>query len=152
MTMQATDPFIWNNEEWIFIGADDVYSLFDPEKFGLYPQMASTACYKGFIIKFRVSNNQLILDELWIYCGDNPYPPINGVEALPPDSEGMRGYKNINLPLLYSGIVTIARDLIDRFIGRAFIGPHAYKTVFELTFENGQLKDQRETSGTYEGF
>lgn len=152
MTMQVTDPFVWNDEEWFFLGAENVYSLFDPEQYGLYPQMASTACYKGFIMKFRIDNQQLMLDELQIYCGDNPYPPVNGVDALPPDSMGLRLYKNINLFLPYSGVITIAKNLNERFFGRAFIGPHAYKTVFELTFENGQLKGQKETSGTYKGF
>ena len=150
--MQVKDPFILDNEEWIFIGAEDIYSLFDPENFGLKPESPNTACHKGFIIKFLVKNNQLSLDELSVYCGDNHYPLINNVEPLPPNSFRMRVYKNINLPLHYSGIITIAKDLIDRYTGRAFTGPHCYKTVFELTFENGQLKEKKETSGTYIGF
>ena len=124
--MQAPDPFIWNNEEWTFLGAKNVYTLFDPEEYGLHPEMASTACYKGFIIKFRLDDNQLILDELSVYCGDNPYPAINGIKAVA-DTLGMHLYKNISLKLSYSGVITIGKNMAKRFVGRAFIGPHAYE-------------------------
>lgn len=63
MTAQMKDPFIWNQKKWTFIGADDVYSLFDPQKYGLTPTMANTACYKGFIIQFAVIDNSLFLKD-----------------------------------------------------------------------------------------
>ena len=64
MTAQVTDPFFWKGKKYVFNGADDIYSLFDPEAYGLHPEMMSTACYKGFIITFRVRYNQLYIDEL----------------------------------------------------------------------------------------
>ena len=151
MTMQAPDPFIWNNEKWTFLGADNVYTLFDPKEYGLYPEMISTACYKGFIVTFRLDDSQLVLDELCVYCGDNPYPAINGIEAVA-DTFGMHLYKNISLKLSYSGVITIGKNMGKRFIGRAFIGPHAYEKTYELKFKNGELIDKKDTSGTYSGF
>ncbi len=156
MTMQLTDPFIWNDEKWIFLCAEDVYSLFDPKEFDLSPITASTACWKGFVVKFRVDNNHLYLDELYVHCDNDNYPTINGVAPISDESiqcrMGMRLYKNLNILLSYSGIITIGKNLKSMFHGRAFIGPHAYKVTYELTFENGVLLDSKETSGTYSGF
>ena len=67
------DSFILQDEEWVFIGAQDVYSLFDPGKFGLSPDAPNTACWKGFIIQFKVVNDELMLDELLVYCKNETY-------------------------------------------------------------------------------
>ena len=39
MTMQVPDPFIWEKKKYTFIGADNVYELFDPGKFGFDPEI-----------------------------------------------------------------------------------------------------------------
>ncbi len=155
MTMQCTDPFVWNGKEWIFLGASNVYKLFDPKKYKLIPEMISTACYKGFIIYFRVTDDLLYLDRLIIRCADNNYPPINNIK---PENysekyyERVMDYKNINLLLPYSGTIIVGSDLLPSFEGRCFIGPHAYKTTYELKFKKGKFISSKETSGTYEGF
>ncbi|MBP5094117.1 MAG: hypothetical protein J6332_08735 [Abditibacteriota bacterium] len=154
MTQQITDPFIWEDEEWIFLRAEDIYSLFDPEAFGLMPEMSSTACYKGFVVQFRVTEKQLYLDKLWVYCENDSYPPINGIEPKDDDDidYGMKLYDNINLKLSYSGVMIVGREMMDRFQGRAFTGPHSYRITHELTFKDGMLVDSKETSGSYVGF
>ena len=62
MTMQVPDPFIWKKKKYTFIGADNVYELFDPEKFGFDPEEISTACWKGFVVFFidLIAGNLLI--------------------------------------------------------------------------------------------
>ena len=153
MTQQITDPFIWEDEEWIFLRAEDIYSLFDPEAFGLMPKMASTACYKGFVVQFRVTEKQLYLDKLWVYSENDSYPPINGNEAQDSNFHcSMKLYNNINLKLSYSGVMIVGREMMDRFLGRAFTGPHSYRITHELTFKDGMLVDSKETSGSYVGF
>lgn len=154
MTMQCTDPFVWNGKEWIFLGASNVYKLFDPKKYKLIPEMISTACYKGFIIYFRVTDDLLYLDRLIIRCADNKYPPINNVipEKYSKYYKDVMDYKNINLLLPFSGHIIVGSDLDPDFEGRAFIGPHAYKTTYELKFKKGKFISSKETSGTYEGF
>ena len=44
MTMQVQDSFIWKKKEYKFVGADDIYPLFDPAKFGFDPEEVNTAC------------------------------------------------------------------------------------------------------------
>ncbi len=153
MTMQVPDSFIWKKKEYKFVGADDIYQLFDPAKFGFDPEEVDTACWKGFVIYFIVNeNDELILDRLDIHDRNNNYPSINGIEGYE-DGYGYRIYKNINLPLYsYSGKIIIADNLQKRFIGRAFIGPHFYNKVYELEIKNGKVIGYKDTSGTYEGF
>ncbi len=150
MSQQVTDPFFWEDEEWIFLGADDVYELFDPEKYGLSPTAPHTACWKGFIVQFRITNKQLYLDRLEVYCENGVYPSINGVEATAGGLD--RTYNNINLKLSYSGTIIVGRTMKPEFHGRAFTGPHSYETTYELTIKDGQFIESKETSGQYFGF
>ena len=153
MTMQVPDSFIWKNKEYKFVGADNIYQLFDPAKFGFVPEEIDTAWWKGFVIYFIVNeNDELILNRLDIHDRNDNYPQINGVEGYK-DRYGYHIYKNINLPLNnYSGTIIIADDLKKRFIGRAFIGPHSYNTTYELEIKDGKVIEYKETSGIYKGF
>lgn len=151
MSHQVTDPFIWNNEEWIFLGAKDVYSLFDPKKYGLTPSSPNTACWKGFIVKFVLKDGFLYLDSLAVHCENNIYPPINGVK---PKIGIMRmhEYKNLNIELKYSGTIVVGQSMKPEFKHRAFTGPHSYETTYELEIKDGRFVGSRDTSGTYFGF
>ncbi|MCR5661461.1 MAG: hypothetical protein K6G50_04965 [bacterium] len=152
MTQQMKDPFFWNKEEWVFLGAENLYSLFDPAKYGLSPTAPHTACWKGFIVQFRIDNKQLILDELSVFCENNTYPPINGIEARKESHGSMWTYNNIDLKLPYTGTIVIGKVMKPEFRGRVFTGPHSYETTFDLSFQNGQLISFKETSGAYIGF
>ena len=150
MTAQVTDPFFWKGEEYVFNGAEDVYSLFDPEKYGLHPKAFCTACWKGFIITFGVRDDQLYIDELDIYCEDEKYPAINGVEATDDGWLSSCRYSNLNIATQYTGTITISQDMKEGAIRGAFTdGPGYYKKNYELVFKNGKLIDYRETTGNY---
>ena len=153
MTMQIPDTLIWKKKEYKFVGADNIYQLFDPKKFGFNPKFINTACWKGFLICLIVNeNDELILDRLEKHDSNDNYPQINGVESYI-DDYGCNVYKNINLLLNnYSGTIIIADDLKKSCIGRAFIGPHCYNKTYELEVKNGKVVEYKDTSGTYEGF
>lgn len=143
MTQQIPDPFIWNDTENVLVRAENIYSLFDPEKYGLHPDMQSTACYKGFIISFSVKDGQLYIDTLRVYCRDGAYPVINGITPEKVEENFFSGgmdYKNLNIASQYTGVITIGRHLLDLYRGRAFTGRHSYEVIYDLTFENGLLK------------
>ena len=82
MTMQIPDTLIWKKKEYKFLGADNIYQLFNPEKFGFNPEFINTACWKGFLICLIVNEkDELILDRLEIHDSNDNYPQINGVES-----------------------------------------------------------------------
>lgn len=150
--MQVPDSIIWKKKRYKFVGADNIYELFDPSKFGFEPEAIDTACWKGFIIYFIVNqNDELILNRLDINDSNDNYPLINGIKGCE-NREGYHIYKNINLLLNnYSGTIIIAKKLKKRFIGRAFMGPHSYNITYELEIKNGKVIGYKDTSGTYEG-
>lgn len=153
MSEQMPDLFKWNKKEYIFIGASDIYTLFDPKRYGLEPEAPYTACWKGFIIYFSVRKEQLYIDKLEVHCDNGIYPKINGVKAK--DKTRFRNfhvYNKLNIPLKYTGTIIIGEHLNERFRNRAFTGPHSYDITYELKFEEGILLDFKETSGTYDGF
>lgn len=153
MTMQVSDYFKWRNKDYKFIGADNIYQLFDPAKFGFEPKEVDTSCWKGFVIYFRVNNvDEIILDRLDIHDKNNNYPQLNGVNGIE-DGFGYHVYKNINLPLNnYSGKIIIGDRLQRRFIGRAFLEAHSYEKTYELEIKNGKIIEYKDTSGMYKGF
>ena len=161
MSHQIEDIFFWNDEKWVFLAAEDIYSLFDPECYGLSPTSIRTDCWKGFVIQFTVRNRELILDELWVYCENGIYPKINGIAAdssapswvrvvglifklLCPFGKNMVGldeyfrhYKNIGKRLHYSGTITIGQTLIEEYGECAFMTPGMYERVYKLDFQDG---------------
>ena len=152
MSQQMTDPFVWNNKEYVFCGADDIYSLFDPSKFELTPTAPHSACWKGFVVHFLVKDRRLYISKLEVYCEDGNYPPINNVYPHKKLLGSFYVYNHLNLPLTYTGGIVIGTNLLERFIGRAFTGPHSYENTFDLYFENGVLMSHEESTGNYFGF
>ncbi len=151
MSQQMKDPFIWEGEEWTFVGADNVYDLFNPEVFGLKPKAPHTACWKGFVVTFSIKSGELYLKSLRVKTEDDVYPDINGVKAKA-DGRSFHAYKKLNMKLKYSGKIIVGQEFKKKFIGRAFTGPNSYSKTFELEFKEGKLLNSKETSGTYFGF
>lgn len=152
MSQQMADPFVWNQGEYVFLGASNVYDLFDPEAYGLKPEAPHTACWKGFIVHFLLKKNQLFIDKLEVNCENDEYPDINGVVAKKSIlSDSFHVYSKLKMPVKYTGTVIVGKELKERFFGRAFTGPHSYATTYELEFEEGVLLDYKETSGIYHG-
>lgn len=152
MSQQLPDPFIWRGRKWVFLGADKVYSLFDPKKYGLSPSAPSTACWKGFVIRFSVRRRRLFWDRLDVYCKNNVYPKIAGVSPIKIFYMDFRRYWNLHQRLNYSGTITIGRKPLKEYDDCAFCGPDTYEIVYQLTFQDGVLQDALDVSGEFTGF
>jgi len=56
-------------------------------------------------------------------------------------------YKNINLPILYTGSILITKDFIwDRYVHMGFQSPFSYKNVIQLIFDEGKLIKSKDLS------
>ena len=117
MSQQVIDPFIWEGDEWIFLGADNVYDLFNPEAFGLKPEAPHTACWKGFVVTFETESSELYLKELLVNTEDDVYPDINGIKAID-DKMSFHAYKDLDIKLNQSGTIIVGREFKEEFIGR----------------------------------
>lgn len=118
--------------------------------------MASTACYRGYIVQFAVSSSQLFLARLCVQLvkkhedgyEDEKGPPINGVSPTF-NSEGLfnNQYDEVNLPLSYTGGLLLVKDPLNEF---GFQRVWEYSTVLELIFEAGELKEEFDRSDSVE--
>lgn len=149
MSRQIRDPFIWNHKTYIFTAAEDIDSLFDPAAYGLHPTPRSTACRKGFVLHFQVTDNRLYLEKLEVYCGDSHYPSINGVTAREGERSGFYTYDDLNLPLEYTGTIVLGAQMSPLYFRSAFPGPHSYEHTYDLRFTDGTLSDWEDTTGKY---
>ncbi len=151
MTVQQTDPFWFEGKKYVFLGADDIYALFDPERYGLEPEYIATNCWKGFILYLAVEGRKLFLKKLEVNTKEQVYPVINGVSAVTGDS-GYHIYEDLDLPLEYTGTVVVGeeeRKPMYRF--GSFIGPQYNKVTLDLIFDKGYLVSWNNSSGKYRG-
>lgn len=65
MTAQFSNTICYDGRTWI-ISKVFGRSLFDPREHSLNPIAFNTACHRGFICSFAITDRQLVLDELII--------------------------------------------------------------------------------------
>jgi hypothetical protein len=149
MTAQFNDVFRYQNKEFAVAGIS-AGELFEPAIFGLHPIPASTACWRGYVAAYAISNSHLVLDELSVNLQERPGPAINGV--VPEEATGRFGlfnnlYRNLNYRFNYTGGLLIADEFIhELYVHMGFHPAWKYKTVFELIFADGRLTGEFDRS------
>ena len=159
MTMQREDSYLIDGSRYerIFRGPR---REFVPEDYGFEPKWAITSCGSGFWCCYTICENRLILHELYIHDANENYPPLNGVEPAPTEYidaitcrkgvwfknkidrfHGHKAYKDVGLPLDFTGAVLIGRERVQGVPCRILwkVQPCGYRHVLKLDFENGEL-------------
>ena len=145
MTVQIEDSFVWKKKQYYFENAKDYNSvrLFEPKDYGFVPVAPHTACWKGFVLYFKINEeDELLIDALEINDANNYYPEINNISATYAENIDMvfHIYNNLNLKLSnYSGEIYINSE---RFIVRLRNKDDKIKNErIKLIIENGKLID-----------
>ena len=145
MTVQIEDSFVWKKKQYYFENAKDYSSvrLFEPKDYGFIPVAPHTACWKGFVLYFKINEeDELLIDALEINDANNYYPEINNISATYAENIDMvfHIYNNLNLKLSnYSGEIYINSE---RFIVRLRNKNDKIKNErIKLIIENGKLID-----------
>lgn len=148
MTAQAADSALFKGRQFLVCGANGP-ALLEPERFGLKPEMPSTACYRGWMAEFSIEH-QILLADLYVFHdaglpakNKRPNGPIiNGVS--PEDPKSPLGfncvYRGLNLPLPFTGGLLLGTGLVRGLLVN--MGFHAFwkfEEVHELVFRQGQL-------------
>ena len=137
LTGQIPEEFILNGESFSLVGLKGK-GLYEPSDFGLAPHSTSTACWRGYVMKYTFTKENLILDEIRINVNDPP--KINGIEPQPGESSFKYYYKNLNLKTKFTGIILLAKDFINSmYVHMGFQRPMAYETVVEIHIKNGNI-------------
>ncbi|MFX0030164.1 MAG: hypothetical protein ACFE8B_13215, partial [Candidatus Hermodarchaeota archaeon] len=142
MTAQMPDEFIIEGESFSLVGLKG-NGLYSPGDFGITPFSTCTACWRGYVMKYKFTKDQLILDEMLVNA-KNP-PEINGIEPQQGDNLFKYYYKNLNLKTKFTGSVLLAKDFIQSmYVHMGFQRPIAFKTVVEIHIENGTIIDLKD--------
>ncbi|WNG46798.1 hypothetical protein F0U60_23755 [Archangium minus] len=148
MTAQISDSVQYTNRTFSLRGVKGS-GLFEPRQHGLNPQMVSTACYRGYICTYDVSNGGLFLEELLL--GLEPReelaarhgkgkPLFGRVPRYMGQPHGSVVYEQLHWPTLFSGGLLVATDFIQELSVHTGIHPAwRFKEVHELLFEEGRL-------------
>ena len=168
MTAQIGDIYKYQNKEYDMV-ALSVPIPFHPKNYGLEPHASCTACYRGYWCEYEISD-ELALKDLYLFNIDGNYPPLNGVDISPPEFVecktyagsgkgwvnamrpaylGHRVYKDVNLPIDYTGRILIGRSYTPtHHIEGIGDDPWRYKELLEFVFERGMLADVIDQSET----
>ncbi|MGY5851972.1 MAG: hypothetical protein RTU92_00225 [Candidatus Thorarchaeota archaeon] len=153
MTAQIPDEYRYEGEAYSLVGMKGE-GLYTPQEFGMNPQAPSSACWRGYIMRYDCIDGQLVLDGMTVYSEEGP--TINGVEPTA-SQEGFRTshavayavfggrplakvYENLKMKTKFTGSILLAKDFIrEMYIHMGFQRPIAFKTVLELQIQDGDI-------------
>ena len=125
---------------------------FHPRKHGLPLDPQCSSCCRGYVATYAVRSGFLLLDALAL-AGDQPSaPPWNDIyspKAIFRASASEWEYRNIGVPIRYSGGIVIGFGLIgDLYRHMGFQRAHCFDTVTELGFDHGRLVHRTDHSAS----
>lgn len=167
MTAQIGDIYKYQNTQYTIVALTSA-AAFHPADFGLEPHASSTACYRGYWCEYNITNDKLLLKDLYLFNSDGKYPPLNGTEVSPPEFEeyecyrgnskkpekvtmpahmGHRVYRDVNIAIPYTGKILLGSGFIDEYyIHMGFQRGWAYEKLIEFVFEEGILLECNDLS------
>ena len=80
MTAQWHDSFIYEDEDWDLVGIKGE-GFFSPIEYGLNPVGMCTACWRGYICKYKITDKKIVLDQLDINHGVEKNGEVEVVEG-----------------------------------------------------------------------
>jgi hypothetical protein len=138
MTAQIPDEFRYMGELYSLVGLKGS-ALFTPQDFGITPHMASTACYRGYVMRYDCVNGQLILDSMSVRT--EKAPPVNDIKPI--EEEGFffsHRYEALGLKTRFTGSMLLAKDFIEEmYVHMGFQRPMAFRTVLEMQIQDGDI-------------
>lgn len=150
MTAQTHDVLFYEELQFSITGIQGS-GLFEPEHHGFEPIAICSSSHRGFDCVYTVANKQLYLNRLTIGVGylDGLRARHRGEKALfgtTPQGFSRGGvctlvYDQFQEPISFTGGLLIGRDLIRAlFVNMGFQATYKHEKVYELLFENGQVK------------
>ncbi len=144
MTAQIGDSIKYKDNEYSIVAISTPIE-FEPKDYGITPWGTCSACWAGYWCEYRISEEGIVLQNLYINSKDEYYPPINGVEVNgheknPSKYMGHHLYQDVNLPINYTGRIVVGKDFLrEYYIHMGYQRAWAYETLLEFVFKNGEL-------------
>ncbi len=145
MTAQIGDSYLYKGGDYQIV-AMSVPLKFDPRFYGFKPESVTTGCWNGYWCRYKISEEGIFLDKLFIHCVDEEYPTLNGVSfevneaGEPVECMGHRVYNDLNMKVEYHGKILVGDEFIhDYYVHMGYQRAHAYKVLKEFVFQDGKL-------------
>lgn len=144
MTAQVGDRFIYGGDDYSIVAISSPIQ-FAPSDYGIKPVPRCTACWNGYWCEYQISEEAIVLKNLYINSEDGCYPEINGVS---PENRGKKSflymghhlYKDLNIFIEYTGRILVGKDFMrEYYIHMGYQRAWAYKVLKELVFDKGKL-------------
>ncbi len=160
MTAQVTDTILIYDNLYDICGIHGD-APFEAESLGVVPVPPHTACWRGYVNRYRIFHRRLVLEQLHLWLGsgsaapaDRPPrlrgPAINGVEPrVAPITDDMAEnfYEGIHLELPFTGGILAGRGFQRQlYVHMGFPPAWKFKNVYEAIFDKGRLKQLRDVS------
>jgi hypothetical protein len=147
VTAQIPDTLIFKGREFSLTAVDGS-GLFDPADHGIEPEALHTACYHGFVVTYAVRDDRLRVASLVLGSQEQPIP-LGGVVATPGSYKPEWVYRDLDLPVEFTGRVLIGDGEIDDrpYLHMGFWPAWMYADVHELLFERGALIESADRTG-----
>ena len=173
MTMQIRDSLSYLGTDYVFGGVENDDQMPQITDYGVIPVTFSSACWRGYFLKYEISDH-IVISDIMLKTKGNNYPVINNVSAVPYNKHPYEGfiftYQNVDLTFPYTGKMLICRN--DRedvrfdscmeqlfeesanqpknyhlyFRRDRYINIQFYSEVLELEFFEGKLINVRDMS------
>ncbi|GAA1513437.1 hypothetical protein GCM10009827_030010 [Dactylosporangium maewongense] len=142
MTGQLPDEVL-HDGEWHAVTAVDGAGLFDPAGHGIEVTAMSTACWRGFVCRYRVDAGRLLLQDAELGAPATAPPvPLFGVlpghSAYPKGLRGRWSYSDVDAPVAFTGRLLVGAGIAGiGFLHMGFRPAYGYERVAELRFDGG---------------
>ncbi len=158
MTAQINDSYYYEGEKYSPVAIEGG-KLFNPQEHGFTTFAWCTACRRGYVNYYEITDEGLFLKRLLV-AGNVP-EEFEGVKAVPEGcsleeyekmkkigtagwEDGFFGpfiYDGLDLMIDFTGRMVMGKDFIkDYYIHMGFQRAWAYKDLKEFVFEKGKLK------------
>lgn len=139
MRSQFFDGFDFAEYKFSIVAIEHVTDFFDIENYALHPVIYDESCLRGYACVFGFNEEKMLtLHKLFTNNNGQPAPAINGIEPVSFHSPAGDLRYDLELVIPYSGSILIANGFLQKFfVPFGFQVPHAFKRVYELTFQNG---------------
>lgn len=128
--------------------------LFDPAEYGLRPAPRITSCWRGFVCRYAVQDDRLVLDTFLLNTGD-PAPDLFGISPRPKGESSVfdAEYPGLGHLVPFTGRILAGNDFIQElYVHMGFHPAWKYRQVHQFEFSAGQLTAHRDRSAEAAAF
>jgi hypothetical protein len=121
--------------------------LFDPADHDIATEARDSACWRGFLCGYSITDGRLVLDDLELWSEPSGWAHTRSqcerifTDRVSFDEDIRRaGAMGLAHPVSFTGSLLVGREFIEHhYIHMGLQKAHAYRKVLELVFEDGKL-------------